>query len=185
MKKWTKALAIGGMALLIGLTTGTAMAQQAGAGPGRGQRGQFDPEEMRQRMLERMRERLGVTDNAEWDVISKRIEAVTEARREAGGFGGMGMGMFGARGPGQRGGQQGDQPQDRRARFGPAVIPEAEALQSAIDSNAPAAEIKQKLDAYRNAMKQRREKLAKAQEDLRKVVTPKQEAQLVLMGLLD
>lgn len=178
-----KTLAIGSIALLIGLTTTAAIAQQGGGAQGqRGARGGFDPEQMRQRMMERTRERLGVKDDAEWKVIEERLTKVMEARREVG-FGGMGMGMF-FRGPGQRGGQQGDQTQQRRGRFGFTPLPEAEALQNAIESNAPAAEIKQKLEAYRNALKDRRAKLTQAEQDLRKVLTVRQEAQLVLDGML-
>ncbi|MCX8108104.1 MAG: hypothetical protein N3G20_04800, partial [Verrucomicrobiae bacterium] len=104
-----KTLAVGSVALLIGLGSWTVMGQQAGPGRGdRGDRPQFDPEQMRQRMMERMRERLEVKDDAEWKAIEDRLQKVMDARREAGGFGGMGMGMFG-RGPG-RGGQGGDQP---------------------------------------------------------------------------
>lgn len=183
MKRWMKTLAIGGVALLIGLTTSTAMAQQGGAGRGdRGNRPAFDPEQMRQRMMERTRERLGVKDDAEWKVIEERLTKVMEARRDVG-FGGMGMGMF-ARGPGQRGGQQGDQAQERRNRFFGSPMPEAEALRNAIESNAPAAEVKQKLEAYRNAVKERRAKLAQAEKELKAVLTVRQEAQLVLDGML-
>ncbi|HOK77968.1 MAG TPA: hypothetical protein PLW35_09640, partial [Verrucomicrobiota bacterium] len=57
-------------------------------------------------------------------------------------------------------------------------------LRNAIESNAPAAEIKQKLEAYRNAVKDRRAKLAQAEKDLKAVLTVRQEAQLVLDGML-
>lgn len=142
-----------------------------GGGPG----GNFDPAQMRQRMAERMREQFGVKDDAEWKLISDRIEKVSDARREMGGRGGMGM-MWGGRGggPGGQGGSGG----------GGQVNPEQEALQKAIEANAPAEEIKTKLAKYRASQKDKEAKLAKAQEDLRQVLTAKQEATAVLLGLL-
>ena len=70
----------------------------------------FDPAQMRQRALERMREQFGVEDDSEWKAISERLEKVMQARRELGGGGGPGgMGFPGGRGgpggPGREGGQ--------------------------------------------------------------------------------
>lgn len=146
-----------------------------GGGPGGGGPGNFDPEQMRQRMMERYREQLGVKDDAEWKLVSERIEKVNEARRDSmrGGFG-----MFGGRGgPGGGGGGGG-------RGWGGEPNPEGEALQKAIEANAPADEIKSKLAKYRASVKAREEKLTKAQDDLKEVLSLKQEAQAVLMGLL-
>ena len=142
-----------------------------GGGPG----GNFDPAQMRQRMAERMREQFGVKDDTEWKLISERIEKVSDARRDMGGRGGMGMMWGGGRGggPGGQGGPGGGQ-----------VNAEQDALQKAIESNAPADEIKTKLAKYRASQKDREAKLAKAQDDLRQVLTVKQEATAVLLGLL-
>jgi hypothetical protein len=57
-------------------------------------------------------------------------------------------------------------------------------LYLAIDANAPADEIKSKLANYRTAMKAKEAKLEKAQADLRQILSTKQEAAAVLMGLL-
>jgi len=46
-------------------------------------------------------------------------------------------------------------------------------------------EIRQKLDALRRAREKARKQLVKAQQELRKVLTFRQQARLVLMGLLD
>ncbi len=46
-------------------------------------------------------------------------------------------------------------------------------------------EIRQKLDALRRARERARKQLVKAQQELRKVLTFRQQARLVLMGLLD
>src|SRR6266496_4355818 len=52
--------------------------------------GNFDPEQMRQRMQERLREQFEIKDDAEWKPISQRIATVMEARRAVGGPGGFG-----------------------------------------------------------------------------------------------
>ncbi|MBI3877025.1 MAG: hypothetical protein HY300_13900 [Verrucomicrobia bacterium] len=182
--------------------------------------GNFDPEQMRQRMLDRVREQLEVKDDAEWKVISERIGKVMEARRATGGPGGFG-GPGGLGGPGAfrppndggqdgvrpqrdggqgrpggvRGGpdgQGGGRPQGERGQGGPGgpggfnreSNPEAEALQKAIQANAPAEEIKAKLTALRDARKASEAKLEKAQDELRTVLSARQEAIAVTMGVL-
>jgi hypothetical protein len=141
----------------------------------RGGRGNFDPEQMRARMMERYRESFEVKDDAEWKLIEGRITKVMDARREMGGFG-RGFG-----GPPRRGGD--DQGGDRR-RFGPEPSPEAEALQKAIEAKASNDEIKTKLAKYRESQKTKQANLEKTQSELRQVLSVKQEANAVLMGLL-
>ena len=131
---------------------------------------------IRQRLLESFRDRLEVTDDAEWRIISERLERVSQARMEtlAGDFG---MGGFGGR-PGSGGGR------GLQALLGEPSA-EAKALQSAIDAKAPSAEIKEKLAKLREFRKQKQAELAKAQDDLRKVLSQRQEAIVVLAGLLE
>jgi hypothetical protein len=135
-----------------------------------------------------MKEQFGVKDDAEWKLIMERVDKVNEARREVGGgrgmFGMMGRGGPGGGGPGGPGGDAGGQGGGRRGGFGGTPSPEAESLQKAIEANAPADEIKTKLAKYRASMKDKQAKLEKAQEDLRQVLSVKQEAQAVLIGLL-
>ena len=142
-----------------------------GGGPGGPGGGNWDPVQMRQRMMERMREQFAVKDDAEWKLISERIEKVNDARRESM-MRGMGM-MFGGRGGRGPGGPGGGE-----------AMPEQEALQKAIDANASSDEIKSKLAKYRDALKAKEANLTKAQDELREVLSAKQEAQAVLMGLL-
>lgn len=157
-----------------------------GGGPGGGgggggrQRGNFDPEQMRQQMMARYREQLGIKDDAEWGVIEGRINKINEARRGMmRGFGGFGGGRGGGPGgPGGPGGQGG--PGGRGGQSNP----EAEALQRALDGGASADDVKVKLAAYRAAQKQKEAALEKAQDDLRQVLSVKQEATAVLVGLL-
>jgi hypothetical protein len=143
---------------------------------------------MRQRMMERMKEQFGVTNDDEWKIISERIEKVTEARR--GTMAGGGMGMFGRGGGGGRGpggpdgAQGGGQGRGGGRGFGGAASPEADDLQKAIDANASPEEIKGKLAKLRESRKANEEKLKVAQKDLKEVLNTKQEAVAVLMGLL-
>lgn len=174
------------------VSLGAAVGLLLGAGPlnaqerqdrgDRGGRGNFDPEQMRARMMERYREVLEVKDDAEWKLLEGRITKVMEARRDMGGFG---RGFGGPGGPGGRrgGGEGGDQGGERR-RFGGEPNPEAESLQKAIEAKASNDEIKAKLAKYREAQKTRQATLEKAQADLRQVLSVRQEANAVLMGLL-
>jgi hypothetical protein len=179
MSKLIKSLAPVGFAavLLFGTSTLSAQDQQ-----GRGGRGNFDPEQMRQRMMERYRETLEVKSDDEWKVIQPRIEKVVEARTALGGGGGR----FFGRPP--RGGNDAAGGADQNRRGGRGGFgepsPEAESLQTAIDAKASPDEIKAKLAKLREANKQRETKLTQAQDDLRKVLSVRQEASAVLMGLL-
>jgi hypothetical protein len=178
MKKTSSWLAM--LSLVFIYMLGTApLAAQAPRGD-RGGRGNFDPAEMRARMMERMREQLEVKNDDEWKLISGRIEKVTEARREMGNnmrFGGRRGGPGGPGGPGGQGGG--------RRGFGGEPNPEVEALQKALDSNASSDEIKSKLTALRKSRKANQAALEKAQEDLRKVLTVRQEASALMMGLIN
>lgn len=149
---------------------------------------QFDPAQMRQMMEQRMREMLGATDQ-EWKVLGPRVMKVQELSRQSGGGRG-GMMMFGGMGgPGGRGGPQGAQ----RGR-GPGatdgqlseVEKAQEELQTLLENTAATPEqIKQAVTKLRAAKEKAKQELAKAQQDLRQVLTVRQEAQLILMGMLD
>lgn len=183
------------VASLVAFTPET-MAQPAGGGGGggaggggqggggRGQRGGFDPAQMQERMMEMYRERLEITSDDEWKAIQPLVTKVTEARREVGT--GFNRGMFrppgGGRGGDQAGG--GGNGGRRPGGFGEPSA-EEEALQKAIESKAPANDLKNAIAKLRDAKKAKEAKLAAAQDNLRKVLTVRQEAQAVLMGLLN
>jgi hypothetical protein len=214
--------ALGTAAWLV-VSTGNAQPQD------RPQPGNFDPQQMRQRMTERMREQFDVKDDTEWKAISERIDKVMQARRSVGGAGGPGgFGFPGGRagqggpdapdgqgGPPQQGGQGGpdgfgpppgdaqgapgqspDNPQRpggmRNSSGGPGgpggfgrePNPELDALRKAIENKASAAEIKSKLADLRAARKQKEAELEKAQDELRKILSARQEAVAVTLGLL-
>jgi hypothetical protein len=174
--------------LILSTSTGSLLAQNDAPAPQGGQggqggrqgRGNIDPEQMRQRMMERFREQLGVKDDGEWSLIEARIKKINESRMGRG-FGGPWGGPGGpGGGPGGQGGQGGRQ---GRGGFGQ-PNPDAEALQTALDSGASADDIKAKLATYRASAKQKEAQLEKAQDELRQLLSVKQEARAVLLGLL-
>jgi hypothetical protein len=191
--KLNQLLTICGVAAALTLGAGTVSAQNDNGGPGGGQggggfgRGNFDPAQFQQRMMDNIRDQLGFTNDADWNAVQPLIQKVMDARRDIG-FGG-GARMFAGRNRGgQGGGGQGGGGNGGfgggRGGFGPQPSPEAEALQKAIDDNSPPAQIKAALAKYEAAQKAKQAKLVQAQEDLRKVLTMKQEAQATLLGLV-
>ena len=194
MKKISHFLSVAGLAAMFAFDSSGLFAQDAtnnvpGARRNRGQGGpggggNFDPEQMRQRMMDRYREQFGVKDDAEWKIISDRIEKVSTARREVGNRGGFGGGRGG--GPGGPGGGAAGAGAGAGGRGGFGGEPSAEAtsLQATIENNASADDIKAKLAKYRESQKDKETKLAKAQDELRQVLSVKQEAAAVLAGLL-
>ena len=145
----------------------------------------FDPAQMQQMFLERYRQMLEVTDNDEWAAIKPLVQKVMEARMA--GFAGMGRGMMmsgpGRSGPGGGANAQAGQGGGRAGMFGQ-TMPEAEALQKAIDAKASKAEIKAALDKFVAARQAKQNELQQAQDSLRKVLTARQEATATLNGLL-
>jgi len=198
MKRLSLASLLAICGLILSTATGSLLAQNEapaaqpggsgapGAPGGRQGRGNWDPEQMRQRMMERVREQLAVKDDAEWSVIESRIKKISDSRfgmgRGMGGPGGPG-GPGGQGAPGGQGGQGGQGGRQGRGGFGQAN-PDAEVLQSALDSGASADDIKVKLTAYRAAAKVKEVQLEKAQDELRQLLSVKQEARAVLLGLL-
>lgn len=166
----------------LALTASTALSQAQDNEGGRGDRGDRggrggNPEEMRQRMTDMLKTRLKVSDE-EWGVLSPLIEKVTTKQREAmtgrfgGGFGGRGGGPGGPGG----GGNNSDRP----------GAAENTALRTALESESTSPEdLKAKLAALREVRKKGAADLAAARADLQKVVTVRQEAVLVQMGILE
>jgi hypothetical protein len=152
-------------------------ARRSGDGQG-GDRGNFNPQEMQGRMLAALRDRLEITDDEEWKLISERITKLAELRRNAGG--GIG-GMMGSRGgPPGGGGDRGGPSRGPR----PGGNPEMSALGLAIQDKLPDAEIKSRLERLREKRREAEANLTKAQEELRAVLSIRQEAVAVMFGLL-
>lgn len=196
LTKWMT-MAVAAMAL-----TGTVLAQDAGGNRGnRGNRGQrdaggdqagqggmrggnFTPEQrqqfmqqMQQRMNERIKESLKVTDE-EWTAIEPLVNEVNKQRMASFRSGRGGPGGFGGRGG--RGGPGGDQAGQENQD------PATTALQKVLESaNSTDAQIKAAVEAYRASQAKSKEAMKKAQDELRAVLTSRQEAQLILMGILE
>ena len=64
-------------------------------------------------------------------------------------------------------------------------MPERDALQKALDAKASPDQLKDILEKYRAAVKAREDKLATARNDLRGLLSRRQEVAAVLAGLLD
>ena len=145
----------------------------------------MSPEEMRKRMeefrarrSEDTRKRFKASEQ-EWLVLQPRIEKVQTLQRASRGsrFGGFGRG---------RGGDRGRRPEGQDDPDRPEVEKKTEALRNLLEDEAsgPAA-IKAALTALRQARARAAAALAAARKDLQQVVTVRQEALCVMMGLLE
>jgi hypothetical protein len=156
------------MALGCVMSVGTlARAQDNGNQPPR--RGNFDPAQMRERFMNSIKERLGASDD-EWKVLQPKIEKIMTAQRDS-----RGGGFFGRRG--NRGGDDQNQSAVQRA---------SQELNQALENKDTSPEdIDKKLAALREAREKARGELQTAQKDLKDVLTKRQEAVLVTMGMLE
>jgi hypothetical protein len=163
---------------------------QAGGdqGGGRGNRGNWNPEEFRKRMMDRFKEDLKSPDE-EWAVLQPKLEKVMTAMAESR-FAGMG-GRGGFGGPGGPGGGRGGRGGAENGNANQPLQPESEMAVASRDlrtvlanENASADEIAMKLKTFREARAKAEEKLKAAQKELQEVVTERQEAMLVMRGML-
>jgi chromosome segregation ATPase len=149
-------------------------------------------EKQRQKQLQ---EELGATDE-EWKALAPKIEKVMTLSRlvgDDGGAGGMPGGMPGGMFGGMLGGGPGPMP--GRAMFMGGADPNAKpaeiekkskTLQTLLDNKqAKPEDVTAALKAYRDARAKTKQDLAKAQQELRDLLTVRQEAQLVTMGILE
>jgi hypothetical protein len=184
MRRINHLLLASAAAVMLCLGTSDVAAQNnQNAGPqrpggGRQRQGNFDPAQMQQRMLDRYREMLEITDDAEWKAMQPLIQKVVDARMSIGTRG------RGAAGPGGRRGGGENQANSAQRRSPAQANPAAEELQKAIDNKAPAPELKAALTKYLEYRKGKRTDLEKAQDTLRAVLTARQEAIAALSGLL-
>jgi Spy/CpxP family protein refolding chaperone len=168
-----------GLAALVAGARNAIAQDNSGDGGGGGRRGgaNFDPAQFQQQMMDRFKERLEITNDVEWAAVQGLVQKVMDARRAT--FSGMGFGGRRNGGGGDNAGRNGG-----RGAFNAPPSPEAEDLQKSLDAKASPDELKAKLAKLRDARKAKEETLAKAQDDLRKVLTLRQEATAVSMGLL-
>jgi hypothetical protein len=115
----------------------------------------------RQMAFESLRKQLQLSDE-EWAVVKPRLQAVYDLVRP--------VPSFGRESPNPAG------PVEQKSR---------ELRELLANKDAKAEEIKAKLTAFRSAKEQERQDLVKARQSLRQLMTIRQEALLVLNGLLD
>ena len=135
--------------------------------------GRSNPGDAASRSMAKLREYLEVADEAEWEVIAERIQKLTDLR------GSLWTGAAGSRG----GPSLGDKGK-RSAGSKASAHPEQDALRSALKDKLPDAEIKARLARAHEVFEQNEARLARAQAELRAVLTVRQEAVAVMAGLL-
>ncbi len=140
-------------------------------GPSEAQRNEW-MQRARERMSAELKERLGATDE-EWAVIRPRLEKVGELRMRSAMGGGFG---FRGRGPEREGDS------DRAASE---IEAKSRALREAIDANASPEKLKQAMTELRAARQKLQAEAKAAADQLREVLSLKQEAVLVSMGILE
>jgi hypothetical protein len=153
---------------------GVRGSQGAGNRPGRAPR--LTMEQMRQDRDKRIKQSLGVTDE-EWKTLQPKIENLLTLILQT----------KPARVPAPPAGGQKD------GQTGPATVqPQSDLDARALELSALLAnkeskleDIKARLSAYRETRDKAKLELTKAQESFRQSLPPRQEAQLVLMGLLE
>jgi hypothetical protein len=161
-----------------------------GGGPGGGGfgGGRFDPQAMRQRMMDNLKQQLGASDD-EFSAIQPKIEKVTQLEREANPAANM-RALMGRRGggggPGGGGGFGGGGPGGGNGQSPSAVQSASEQLRTTLsNTSATPDEITSKLTTLRTARAKAKAELTDAQKDLQGVLTPRQEAVLVEYGILE
>ncbi|MSU67430.1 MAG: hypothetical protein EXS40_02485 [Opitutaceae bacterium] len=130
-----------------------------------------NPAEAQARVLDRLREKLDVIDDTEWALILERMTTIDEIRRT------LWTSSASARGslPGT---------EKNKRSSGSSGNPERDALRSAVSDNLPDAEIKSRLAHAHEIHKKNEARLAQAQANLRAVLSIRQEAVVVMAGIL-
>ncbi len=196
MGKWLWLVAI--VALVVSI--GWQVASQEGAEPrARGERvrrARLSPEEMRQRMeqrqrerIERMREELKASAE-DWQVLGPAIQKVLDAQQEIRRYTGRGMMMgFGGRARGAPAAGSGAGAPTGRTGARVREVAEDSPLRSLSEltrqEGASPAQLKAALAKLRKDREAKRAALKKLQKSLQELVTPRQEALLVLSGILE
>jgi len=141
------------------------------------QKGQSPKLTGEQRWMTQIKEQIQAND-AEWSVLAPRVERVIKAQREVQ----AGHDPRGVREP-----RPPKEPKpDEQPRPVSVVSESAKALSATLwDQSAAATEIRRQVAAIRDARAKARRELTQSQEELRQLLTYRQEAVLIIMGLLD
>jgi len=134
-------------------------------------------------MMDGIKDRLEIKDDAEWKAVQPLVQKVMDTQRAV--MADRARGMMGGRTRGgDRGGDDNNRSDRGRGGFFGTPSPESETLQKAIESKASASELKAALAKFVEARKQKQAELEKAQAELRKVLSVRQEAIATSSGLL-
>jgi peptidoglycan hydrolase CwlO-like protein len=191
MKKslMTMLLAVGLMGSLVALPANAQQDNGGGGGNGGGQNGGgggggrqrggpgggFNMQQMMQNRLDRIKNDLGASDD-DWKALEPKISNVMQLQFQ--------NQMARGRGFQRRGGGNNQDP-NANTPTNPIQAAMRE-LQTTLDNkDATPEQIKSKLEAVRDARKKADENLKKSQDDLRELLTVRQEAVLVSNGILD
>jgi hypothetical protein len=129
------------------------------------------------RYMERLRQQLGASEE-EWKVLEPKVDKLLQAQQELrAGVRGMGGGGFGGGRGGFFGGNAGAQSEVEQAA--------AELRDSARDPDVPARDTTIALKGYRSARDKARQRVADAERELKELLTQRQEAILLMNGLLE
>jgi hypothetical protein len=183
--RFSKPLVLIGVFSLALMGTIRPVFAQAPGGPTSrpfGGRGNFDPSQIQKMISDRIKEEMGVSDE-DWAAIEPRLMKVMAAQTDARG-GGMGMGMLFGGGRGGPGGPGGFGAPTDDTKLSP-TAKAAKDLQASIDANAGPNELATRMAAYRDAQAKALQALADARASLKEVLTHKQEAVLLMLGILD
>ena len=176
--KMNQLLTICGIAAALFLSAGSVSAQTNNDNAGGSN---SDPAQ--ERFMARVRTGISFNSDAEWNAIQPLVQKVFEAQRDIARSGAISRIPIVHR-DGNGTNVVANAPSGRRVLFGQPT-PEAQVLQQAIDDNASDAQIEAALKAYQASQKAKHDKLVQAQKTLRKALSKKQEAQAVLLKLLD
>lgn len=181
--------------LYAGVVGSTLLLSSLGYAQAQPQGGPPDFAQMRQQMMERLKDTMGAADD-EWKVMEPKIEKIQQLQRQSGG---RGPGMFGPPGPGGPPGNPGGPgaggppPGGPDPAFGrpqgqaPSEVQQKQGeLREALQNkDTPIDDVKAKVAALRDARSKARADLAQAQDELREVLSLRQEAVLVAFGILE
>jgi hypothetical protein len=144
-----------------------------------------DKPKAKAKMLERYRVKFEVKDDAEWNIIQERIENVLRAQRELQ----SALNLTQQKNHSSSGKSSGDATKGNkhngqvRASDEPSES-DVRTLQQLVETRAPAQQVKPQLARVRDMLRAKQEKVANAREELRAVLSSRQEAIAVLNGLL-
>lgn len=167
---------VGLVGILVALGASVAAAEEKHEKSGGGRGGRWDPAKMRRMQQGRIKEAMGATDE-EWQALQPLIDKAQTISFQSR------QGRVSLWRRGRRGGSTEGADAEREKTDLEKCVEELQAVLK--NKDATEQQIAEKLKALREARAKQKEELTKAQEELSGAATPRQQAQLVLLGLLE